>query len=419
MLRQGEPIADVALYAPTEDAYAAFKPGDSSLYLNLWKMIRQLIGPDIIPAILGSGLSYDLIDDGMLDLAEKRSYGIVVLPQVKYLPEASRRWLDAFIGSGGRALAVGRRPEGWPDIELVGTSALAARLAEILAPDLKVSPPSPDIGFVHRRMADADLYFIANTGNLPRAVAVQPRVRRKAIERWDAMTGTTEALGRGGEAISIELSPYAATLLVLRDTPAAPAPARDVAASLVLAELASGWTFELEAAAEQQHPVDLPHDWAGAAPGDHVSGGGRYTLDLEITAERLAPGGRILLDFGETEPIARERQADGTLRGNSYAALVNPPIREAATIIVNGRSAGHLWAPPYRLDITEFLTPGANELQIVVYNTAINRLSEGGHLPDVAAVKRRYGQRARLQDLDNLEPLPSGLLAAPRLIWRH
>ena len=417
MLRQGEYVADVALYAPTEDAYAAFKPGDSSLYLNLWKMTRQLIGPDIIPAILGSGLNYDLIDDGMLDLAEKRGYGIVVLPNVKYLPEASRRWLDAFIAGGGTVLAVGRRPEGWAEVELVEPGALAARLAGALTPDLRVTPPTPDIGFVHRHMADADLYFIANTGSLPRSVTVQPRASRVALERWDAMTGTIEALGRGEEAISIELAPYAATLLVLRDAPAGAGQAQGAAASLVLAELATGWRFGFEPTGER-HPVDLPHDWAATASGAHISAAGRYVLAVEIAAQRLMQGGRILLDFGEAEPIARERQADGTLRGNSYAALINTPIREAATVLVNGQSAGHLWAPPYRLDITDFLTPGPNALEIVVYNTAINRLSEGGHLPDTAAVKRRYGQRARLQDLDNLKPLPSGLLTVPHLVWR-
>jgi hypothetical protein len=59
---------------------------------------------------------------------------------------------------------------------------------------------------------------------------------------------------------------------------------------------------------------------------------------------------------------------------------------------------------------------GANEIRIEVYNTAINRLAEGGRLPDVAAVTARYGQRFRLQDLDDVRPIPSGILAIPRLI---
>src|ERR1043165_4218138 len=98
------------------------------------------------------------------------------------------------------------------------------------------------------------------------------------------------------------------------------------------------------------------------------------------------------------------------MRGNSFAARVAAPIREAATVFVNGRRAGAVWAPPYRVDVTDLLRDGANEIAIDVYNTAINRLAEGGPLPDTAAVVERYGQRFRLQDLDRLEPIPSGLL---------
>ena len=98
------------------------------------------------------------------------------------------------------------------------------------------------------------------------------------------------------------------------------------------------------------------------------------------------------------------------------ARLVTPPVREAATVFVNGRRAGSLWAPPYRLDVTSYLRDGENELRLEVYNTAINLLAEGGHLPDMKTLNDRYGLRTRLQDLDGLQPLPSGLVTVPRLV---
>jgi hypothetical protein len=124
----------------------------------------------------------------------------------------------------------------------------------------------------------------------------------------------------------------------------------------------------------------------------------------------------VVLDFGDARPIEPEPLPSGTLRGNSFAALVVPPIREAATVFVNGRRAGSVWAPPYRVDLTDLLRDGANEIRIDVYNTAINRLAEGGHLPDTAALVERYGQRFRLQDLEGLRPLPSGILSVPRIV---
>jgi len=114
--------------------------------------------------------------------------------------------------------------------------------------------------------------------------------------------------------------------------------------------------------------------------------------------------------------MEREPLPGGTLRGNSFAALVAPPIREAATVFVNGRRAGSLWAPPYRVDVTDLLRDGANEIRVDVYNTAINQLAEGGRLPDMRPVVERYGLRTRLQDLDGLQPLPSGILSPPRLV---
>jgi hypothetical protein len=68
------------------------------------------------------------------------------------------------------------------------------------------------------------------------------------------------------------------------------------------------------------------------------------------------------------------------------------------------------------VDVTSQLRSGSNELRIEVYNTAINQLAEGGRLPDVAAVTEQYGQRFRLQDVDNVKPIPSGILTIPRLV---
>ena len=88
----------------------------------------------------------------------------------------------------------------------------------------------------------------------------------------------------------------------------------------------------------------------------------------------------MVVDFGAGQPVEREALPGGTMRGNSFAALIAPPIREAATVFVNDRRAGSIWAPPYRVDVTDLLRAGANELRIEVYNTAINQLAEGGRL---------------------------------------
>jgi hypothetical protein len=100
---------------------------------------------------------------------------------------------------------------------------------------------------------------------------------------------------------------------------------------------------------------------------------------------------------------------------NGVRALLDPPLREAAIVLVNGVRVGSLWHPPYRLDVTRFLHAGANTLEVRVANTAINRMA--GEPPrDFTALYAKYGKRFEMQDMDNLKPIPSGMMGPVRLI---
>jgi hypothetical protein len=48
---------------------------------------------------------------------------------------------------------------------------------------------------------------------------------------------------------------------------------------------------------------------------------------------------------------------------------------------LNGKSLGILWKPPYRVDVTDALQIGANELEIRVVNLWINRMIGDERLP--------------------------------------
>ena len=413
VLRQGEPVADVALYAPTEDAWAAFRPGAS---MNLFRKIVELVGPGVVPGILAAGHGFDLIDDGSIKEAGARRYKAIVLPGVRFVPEATRRFLADYARAGGAVIAVRRKPDGeWPSVELVSEADLSSRLAAAVPPDVAFESAGTDVGFVHRRLADADVYFVANTSNTPRTVTARFRSQTPHAELWNAFTGRIERMDAAQSGIALALEPYGTRVVVFRPDGGDAPLARKT--SVVAAEdLRSGWTVGYGGAAASGAPVDLPHSWAEDSARSHYSGTVTYTRRLTLPPGFRTPGGRVFLDFGDARAIEPEPLPGGTLRGNSFAALVAPPLREAATVFVNGRRAGSVWAPPYRVDITDLLRDGANEIRVDVYNTAINRLAEGGHLPDTNALVERYGQRFRLQDLEGLRPLPSGILSVPRLV---
>src|SRR5207237_5644088 len=68
---------------------------------------------------------------------------------------------------------------------------LAPALRRLLRPDVVMSPAAPDVGFVHRRTVEADIYFIANTGNGRQTIRATFRVEGGGAESWDPMTGRT------------------------------------------------------------------------------------------------------------------------------------------------------------------------------------------------------------------------------------
>ena len=56
-------------------------------------------------------------------------------------------------------------------------------------------------------------------------------------------------------------------------------------------------------------------------------------------------------------------------------------VHELAEVKVNGKSCGIVWAPPFRVDVTEAVKPGANQLTIEVVNFWPNRVIGDAGLP--------------------------------------
>jgi len=123
-----------------------------------------------------------------------------------------------------------------------------------------------------------------------------------------------------------------------------------------------------------------------------------------------SPASAIFIDFGAGTPFEDKRRPNA----NGILALLDPPIREAAVVFINGKRVGSLWHPPYRIGISKFIQPGENQIELHVYNTAINLLA--GQPPrDYTALRAKYGRRFDPQDMDNLRPIPSGLFGPIRV----
>lgn len=411
LLRLGKPANDVAVYLPTDDAYAAFTPGNVSVN----KTVDQLLGADLIPRILDAGYDFDFIDDGAIAHGGV-PYKIVILPGVNRIPLGTYQALAAYARKGGTVLATARAPSLAPGLmqesdtakiaelsrELFSGSRLVIDLAK-LPSVLHAAVPAdvgtaPEIGFVHRKMELADIYFVVNTSN--HAVHTPAVFRTEgSAESWDAVTGNMTSFT--GE---LALAPYESRVLVFSKEVTVPK-AAPPAGSSTLIELNGQWTITFPG----EPPLATTfHSWTEDRAHEFFSGIASYETTLNPNSER-----RLFLDFGDGTPVATAEHNSGS----GMRAMLEAPVREAAVVYVNGKRAGSVWCPPYQLEVTNLLHPGENRVRIDVANLAINEVAKGP-LPDYKALSAKYGERFQPQDMAGLTPQPSGILGPVRLVAR-
>ena len=446
ILRQGQPANDVALYLPEDDAYAAFTPGEASLS----DLMPRWITPGLTQAIEDAGYNFDYIDAAAI-AARGIRYPVLILPNVDRISPATLSRIEDYCRRGGKVIAVGRLPEQAPGFEnsaqlsaqvanaahalfnqpgsdlsqdaqfVPDASQLAEALHHAVPPDMRLATPAPEVGFIHRKLAGADIYFVANTGNQRVSTKALFRAAHSSAEWLDPDPGAAHSAKIENGSVELNLAPYQSRVLLLHDGPATgnnSAPiAETLANSSPIADLSTGWQLLFDGTGREVAMPELV-SWTdisqtNAPNARYFSGVATYRNTIHISAADLNDK-RLLLDFGPGKPLP-EPTAGRNHPG--MRAYFDPPIREAAVIYVNGARAGSLWHPPYVLDVTSLLKPGDNALEIRVANTAINTLA-GQSIPDYRLLWERYGRRFAPQDMDNLQPLPSGILGKVQLIRR-
>lgn len=427
LLRQGKPANDVAILLPTEDAQAHFSPGHVSVTEELWTRL----GGELIPQILDSGYGFDFIDSEAIKQVGI-PFAALVLPDMERIPVGVYRNIQEYQRRGGIVIALKALPSRAPGVlesvrdslavqqiskQLVkagrdhatlvaDAQQLGPALRARLRPDLLFSPAIPEVGFIHRRLPDADIYFIANTDNQPHALKATFRKSRRHAQWWNPYDGRSSDAGRA-QALTMTLLPYESRVLVFTNEAANAAP--QIVRPFPAIDLGHDWQVSFDKTGLSQQMQSL-RSWSEDDATRFYSGSVTYQRELNIP-ESLLSSGVVMLDFGAGTAV--ERPA-GPRRFSSRAWL-EAPVREAAVVYVNGIRAGSVWHPPYALNLRPLLRAGSNQLKIVVGNTAINELS-GKAAPDYGLLNQRYGERFTLPRTDPLEPLPSGILGPLRLV---
>jgi len=257
---------------------------------------------------------------------------------------------------------------------------------------------APFLRYLHRHLAEAELYFVANPEDRSLESSCDFRVTGKQPELWDPVTGSLRDLpvfeGHDGRTrVPISFAPHQSFFVVFRRPAQGPAQAGSNSfPSRLLQQLSGPWavSFDPRWGGPAEIVFDELQDWS-----KHVdpsirsySGQATYRRSFDLPAEIGARGFAVELDFGVVKNLARVR--------------------------LNGVEPGVVWCAPWHIDITRALKAKGNELEITVANLWPNRLIADTALP----VEKRLASTTWNPFQPGTPLLESGLLGPVKLLIR-
>ena len=374
LLQQGRAVSDVAVFygedgsiiAHYRDSYPAVPEGYRYDYVNTDVILNRLS-----------------VRDGALTTETGMRYGALFFVRGSErvsLPVLKR--VRALVEDGATLIA--ERPQGspsladdpaevkaildvlWPgsSVTTVGkgkvfaaSEAASALQAIRLAPDFAYTKAQSDshVMFIHRRLADGDVYFLSNRVDRAEIIDASFRVSGRKPELWDPATGLTRpaAYVADGERtrVPVPLDRFGSVFVVFRERATTPSLGTPVTVLQTVQELSGPWSIAFQenrgapATATFSQLADFRDN---ADPGiRYFSGIATYTREVSLDRKTIAAG-QLWLDLGD--------------------------VRDLAEVWVNGQLAGTVWKPPYRLDISRSIKPGKNRIEIKSVNLWVNRL---------------------------------------------
>jgi hypothetical protein len=367
-MQQGTFVADIVYYYGEDSNVTALFQGN----------------PPPIPA----GYSFDYANSDVVKnrltvspagLLTTMRYRVLALdPNSQHMPLAVLRKIRDMVNAG--AVVVRPKPTGSPSLSddaaefktiadqlwggttgkgkvLTGSNADALASLKVAA-DFEYTKPLADteLAFVHRKLADGDVYWVSHRNTRAGDVEATFRVQGMAPELWHAETGAVEPASyrtvEGRTVVPLTLQPNDAVFVVFRK--AATAPSRTIARPVEtkLAVVDGSWDVAFQPNRGAPAKITLPalaswHEHADAGV-KYFSGTGTYTRTVQAPTDWFQAGSKLWLDLGD--------------------------VKNIAVVAVNGKPRGTCWKAPFRVDVTSALKPGANTVEIKVINLWVNRL---------------------------------------------
>lgn len=387
MLQQGNYVADVA-YFIGED-------------------VPKMTG--VCDPALPQGYSFDYINgeviqtrvsvkNGKLVLPDGMTYRMLVLPKIETMRPELLAKIKELVLQG--AVVLGPKPkyspsmQGFPkaDIQLQkmanelwgkvdGVNVKSAKVGKgmILSgmemqealdligvvPDFKLAKNDSAL-FIHRSVAEGEIYFVSNQTNKTITINPEFRVTGKTPEFWSSVDASKRDLpvykqNEKTTIVPLKLEAFESQFIVFRKNTSANANF-DVAANFptgkTVAELNENWTVSFDNAIRgPKNPVEFKTltDWT-LSENDSIkyySGTAIYNKTIQMADIQL--GKKLMLNLGMLTSMAKVK--------------------------VNGVDVGGVWTAPWQVDISSAVKSGSNLIEISVVNNWMNRLIGDQKLP--------------------------------------
>ncbi|WP_340110750.1 glycosyl hydrolase [Maribellus mangrovi] len=396
------------------------------------------------PAGVMPGFDYDVTDeniflqlkveDGKIVVPGGVEYLVLALPDHKVLSMAVLKKVEDLLQQG--ATILGYKPENL--ISLVGGSEAQTKFSELVDKiwgpgssemgerkykkgtvawgvtardyllskgiqadfDVLENDSKTDFDYIHYTIGESDIYFMTNQTTQKQKINTRFRVTGKQPELWDALTGEVREADAftqkdGQTTVPLTLEPYGAIFVVFTNKISeneAGSTQRNYSDYRTLAEITGEWTVNFDPQWGGPESVIFPEllDWS-KHPDEGIkyySGTAVYTKSLDIDFEPQKDS-QYFLQLGSVKDVG------------------------IAEVKINGKDKGIFWTAPFRIDISDELEQGENQLEIKVVNSWYNRVAGDQTFPD----KKQYtstninlNHDFRGWRLDEIKLEPSGLL---------
>ncbi len=212
------------------------------------------------------------------------------------------------------------------------------------------------------------------TGPITKAVYGLPGTKKmvELTDKLNRLIGSGQTRLMVGHALGIDPAPYKVKTLEITYTTPGGQTKQIVAKdgdTIALPQVKKPALLRLDGAWEVSFPANLGAPERIALPelmnlSEHANSGVKYFSGTVTYRKEFSLSGAQLAKFP------------------SSVVLDLGEVCHVVTVKLNGRELGILWRGPYRIEVTKFLRPGKNRLELDVTNTWVNRLIGDQQEPD-------------------------------------